>query len=210
MGTDEEAERTSTGHRSKVARVIREYGLNGTGDELVASWTDQGDDQRSLRELADHLNQALLRTAMEDAGMSPLDGEVENFYRLLTADETSAGNRTEAESTLRREGVAVEELERNFVSHQAVHTYLTEYRDVEWKSGTGERERVEKTLDSVQRLQSRLTAVSEQSLRKLSDKGLISVGDFDVFVDVNVFCEDCGTQRGIVDLLTERGCECEK
>ncbi|UPV76760.1 hypothetical protein M0R89_21435 (plasmid) [Halorussus limi] len=209
MDSDEKTEQTSTGHRSKVARVIGEYGLNGTGDELVASWTDQGDDQRSLRELADHLNQALLRTAMEDAGMNPLDGEVENFYRLLTDDETSAGNKTEAESTLRREGIAVEELQRNFVSHQAVHTYLTEYRDAEWESETGERQRVEKTLDSVQRLQSRLTAVSEQNLQKLSNKELISVGDFDIFVDVNVFCEDCGTQRDIVDLLTERGCECE-
>lgn len=210
MEPDDEAEETSTGHRSKVARVIREYELNGTGDELVASWTDQGDDQRSLRDLADHLNQALLRAAMEEAEMSPLDGEVENYYRLLTDDETSAGNKTEAESTLRREGVTVEELQRNFVSHQAVHTYLTEYRDVEWQSGTEKRDRVEKTLDTVQQLQSRLAAVSEQSLQKLSNKGLISAGNFDVFVDVNVFCEDCGTQRGIVDLLDKRGCKCEK
>jgi hypothetical protein len=168
-------EETSTENRSKVARVIREYGLNGTGDELVASWTDQGDDQRSLRQLADHLNHALLRAAMDDAGMSPLDGEVENFYRLLTDDETSAGNETEARSTLRREGVAVDELQRKFVSHQAIHNYLTEYRDVEWQSGTEERDSVEKTLDTVQRLQSRVTAVSEQSIQTLSDKGFISV-----------------------------------
>lgn len=208
MVSDEATEGTSTGHRSKVERIIRKYGLDGTGDELVAYWTGGGDDQRSLRELADYLNREVLRSAMENAGMSPLSGEVGNFYRLLTDDDVSAGSRTEAETTLRREGVAVEELRRDFVSHQAVHTYLTKYRDVEWQSQTEERERVEKTVATVQRLQSRLAAVAEQNLRKLSSKGLISLGEFDVLIDARVFCEDCGVQLGLVDLLTEGGCDC--
>ena len=210
MSRDETVEESRTEQQSKVARVIRDYELNGMGDELVANWTDRGDDQSSLRELAVNLNQTMLRATMENAGMSPLDGEVENLYRLLTDDETSAGGQVEAETTLRREGVAVDQLKQDFVSHQAVHTYLTKYRDVEWRSQTDEQKRTGKTVDVVQRLQSRLTAVSQRSLRKLRDAGRISLGDFDVFVDVRVFCEDCGTQRDIVDLLTEGGCDCER
>ena len=210
MSRDEPIEESRAKQRSKVARVIRDYELNGMGDELVANWTEKGDDQSSLRELAVHLNQTMLRAAMETAGMSPLDGEVENIYRLLTDDETSAGSQVEAETALRREGVAVDQLEQDFVSHQAVHTYLTKYRDVEWRSQTDDEDRVDKTVGVVQRLQSRLTTVSERSLRKLRDAGRISLGDFDVLVDVRVFCEDCSTQRDIVDLLTEGGCGCKR
>lgn len=210
MSRDEAVEESRAKQQSKVARVIRDYELNGMGDELVANWTENGDDQSSLRELAVHLNQTVLRAAMETAGMSPLDGEVENIYRLLTDGETSAGSQVEAETALSREGVAVDELEQDFVSHQAIHTYLTKYRDVEWRSQTDDEDRVAKTVGVVQRLQSRLTTVSERSLRKLRDAGRISLGDFDVLVDVRVFCEDCGTQRDIVDLLTEGGCGCER
>jgi len=210
MASDETTEETSARQQSKVARLVREYGLNGTGDELVARWTGQGEQQRSLRELADYLNQELLRATMEGAGMSPLDGEVENYYRLLTDESTSAGNEVEAETALQHAGVAVDELRRNFVSHQAVHTYLTKHRDVEWESRRTGQERVENTVDTVRRLQNRLTAVSKQNLQALCDKDLISLGDFSVLVDVRVLCENCGKQRDVVDMLADGGCDCER
>jgi hypothetical protein len=35
------------------------------------------------------------------------------------------------------------------------------------------------------------------------------LGDFSLLVDVRVFCEECGTQRPIVELLEHGGCECQ-
>ena len=191
----------------KVGRVLVEYGFEEFGDELVRLWTDEGDERYSLRELADLFNQRLLRAAMRDAGLTPLDGEVENLHRLLTDDETSAGMRTQAETTLRRDGISPEELSRDFVSHQAIHTYLTKYRDAE--SPTEETDPVESAMRVHGRLQSRLKAVIENNLRTLRETGRIALGSFTVSIEVRVFCEDCGTQRGVGELLRVGGCECE-
>lgn len=194
--------------RSKVGRLLAEYDLEEFGDELIRLWTGEDGKRHSLRDLADVFNRRLLQTALQDAGNTPLDGEVENLYRLLTDDETSAGMRTQAETTLQRDGIDPDELRRDFVSHQAVHTYLTKYRDAEAPTDTTDP--VEKAADVHKRLQSRLLAVTENNLQRASDAGELTLGEFSVSVDVAVFCEDCGTQRSVTDLLANRGCACER
>jgi hypothetical protein len=204
----EDGDKQTAGTNSKVGRVIAEYGLTGLGDELVALWSDEGDNQRSLRELAEYVNHELLRSAMENAGMSPLEGEVENTYRLLTDDDVSSGMRTQAETALEREGVDVERLRTDFVSHQAVHTYLTKFRGVETPGTTDEGDQVDKTVDAIQRLKNRLAAVTADNLRTLRETDRIMLGEFNVLVDVRVFCEDCQTRYDVVELLRSGGCDC--
>ena len=193
---------------SKVGRVLAEYGFEEFGDELVRLWTVDDDERHSLRELADLFNRRLLRAAMVDAGLTPLDGEVENLYRLLTDDETSAGMRTQAETTLRRDGVDPAALSHDFVSHQAVHTYLTKYREATLPAN--ETDPVENAGQVQQRLQSRLKAVVENNLRTLRDTEQITLGSFTVSVGVQVYCEDCGSQYAVTDVLRNRGCECDE
>jgi hypothetical protein len=194
---------------SKIARVIHHYDLDGLGDELIDYWTREDHEQRSLRELANYFNTNLLRTTMERAGMSTLDGEVTNTYRLLTADDVSTGVRTQLETTLERNGIDPEQLHENFVSHQAIHTYLTQYRGVQRHSETSERDRLTKTETTIQRLKSRLVAVAEKRLRSLRDADTITLGTFSVLVDIRVICENCGTHVDIPTLLGEGGCECD-
>jgi len=194
---------------TKVHRLIDEYDLSGMDEQLINSWTSEGDERRSLRELADYFNRDLLRTAMDDAGMTTLDGEVENTYRLLTADEVSTGVRTQAETTLERNGIDIEALTHDFVSHQAIHTYLTKQRGVERLSERTEQDRIEKTEDTIQRLGSRLVAVAEKRLQSLRDTGTVTLGTFSVLVDIRVVCEDCGTHADVRTLLADGGCECD-
>lgn len=198
---------SATGRGSKVRRLIGEYGLDGEGERLESYWTTDGEDRRSLRELADYFNRRLLRATMESAGMNPLDGEVENTYRLLTDDDVSRGMQTQARQTLEREGVDVEALRSDFVSHQAIHTYLTKYRDASRQEQT-DVDRVEKGLETIQRLRSRTSAVSENIVENLSGTDRIDLGDFEVLVDVRVFCRDCGTQYDVQELLDRGGCDC--
>ena len=205
-GGDRAEERDPT--NCKVGRVLVEYGFEEFGDDLVRLWTDEDDERYSLRELADLFNQRLLRAAMTDAGLTPLNGEIENLYRLLTDDDTSAGMRTQAETTLRRDGIDPSTLSRDFVSHQAIHTYLTKYRNAE--SPTDETDPIESATQVHGRLQSRLKAVIENNLRSLRETGRITLGSFTVSIEVRVFCEDCGTQRGVRELLRAGGCECER
>ena len=203
----EENETARRGRRSKVRRLIDEYGLDGEGERLENLWTAERGDRLSLRELADDFNRRLLRAVMVEAGMNPLDGEVGNTYRLLTDDDVSSGMRTQAKQTLEREGIDIDELQKNFVSHQAIHTYLTKYRGVTQDEQTDE-DRVQKGLDTIQRLRSRTSAVSENIVENLANTGRIQVGEFEVLVDVRVFCRDCGTQYDVQDLLEEGHCEC--
>lgn len=198
---------SATGRGSKVGRLIGEYGLDGEGERLESYWTTDGEDRRSLRELADYFNRRLLRATMEAAGMNPLDGEVENTYRLLTDDDVSRGMQTQARQTLEREGVDVESLRSDFVSHQAIHTYLTKYRDAS-REEQADVDRVEKGLKTIQRLRSRTSAVSENIVENLSGTDRIDLGDFEVLVDVRVFCRDCGTQYDVQELLNRGGCDC--
>ncbi|RBI59235.1 hypothetical protein DMJ13_24030 [halophilic archaeon] len=200
----------NSGTRSKVQRVIDEYELAGMGEQLEAYWTGDDEEEYSLRELADVFNRAVLRAALDRAGASPLEGEVENTYRLLTDDSVSSGVRTETRNALARDGVAVEELEDDFVTHQAIHTYLTKHRGVSYESSADETDQVEKGAETVQRLRTRTAAVTETTLENLETTDRITLGDFDVIVDVRVLCDTCGRSYTVDELLEDGGCACPR
>jgi len=194
---------------SKVAKNIDKYDLDeSVGDELERLWTAEKPQRRSLRDLAELFNKRLLKSARATAGMSNMSEDVENLYHLLTADDVSSGMQTEARSRLERNGVNVEQLEADFVTYQAIRSYLTEYRGAEYER-SAENDSVESVLSAVQRLRSRLELVVEGNLERLRSAGTLTLGEFHLFVDVDVLCEDCGAQYGVVELLDRGGCDCE-
>lgn len=195
------------GPRYKIPRVAEKYGLADIEDELVRLRT--GEDPLSLRNLARYFNERLLEVAMREAGIDALEGEVENVYRLLTSDETSTGVRTETKKKLERDGINVAELQSDFVSYQAVRTYLREKRDATYERQSDD-DRVEQVNRSIARLRSRTTAVTEEKLSQLERTGRIDLGEFRVLLDLRIFCEDCGAQYEVGDLLEEGGCDCER
>lgn len=199
----------SNSHRqSKVGRVIAERNINGLGEELEQYWTGETDERRSLRELADYFNKQVLRSAMTDADMEVLDGEVENFYELLTDDDITGGMRVQTERRLERSGIDPNRLTQDFVSHQAVYTYLTKYRDVKREQDKPE-SRTEDARRTVERLRNRVEAVTRTTIESLQNADVLSIGDFNVFVDVQITCTDCHTQYTIGELINEDGCQCD-
>lgn len=206
--TDDDAATAAGGHRSKVSRVIEAYGLEDFGERLEASWRGEGETRRSLRELADYQNRSVLAAAMQDAGLRPLDGEVDNMYRLLTDDDVSGGQLAEAEARLERAGLDPDALRADFVSHQAVHTYLTKHRGAE-PPATGDGDRSGSALDTVQRTKGRLGSVVEGTLSDLRRSEELTLGTFDVLVSAQVYCEDCESQYEVAELLECGGCDCE-
>lgn len=192
----------------KVGRVLDEYGLEELHAALPDLWLGESGSGTSLRDLADRINVALVRQAMDRAGADPLDGEAENSYRLLTADDVSAGVRTQQRNRLERAGVDVGELEDDFVTHQAVHTYLTQGLGV--SKETDDADPVEKRDERIQRLRSRMVAVMEQSLSELRDADELSLGSFDTTVSLQVYCQDCETQYDLSELLDRGGCDCRQ
>ena len=206
--TSEAEERTVT--NSKVGRVIEEYGLDGVGEELEHRWLAE-EEQQSLRELAEWFNQQVLRMSMKEADEEPLEGEVENTYRLLTNDEVTEGTRIQTQKTLERNGIDIDKLESDFVSHQAIHTYLTKYRNVEYPTEEmDEEDQISKIEGTIQRLKNRTKAVTESTLERLVRNDNLTLGTFDVSVEIRVTCEDCGTYVRIEELLAQGGCDCDE
>jgi len=195
---------------SKVARLLDSYELGeALGDRLQQLWTAEGDCRMSLRDLADLFNERVLEAAMTDAGMRPIDGEVENLYRLLTDSEVSSGNRTEARRELEQNGIDTEELERDFVTYQAIRSYLQDYRGATYQQES-DTDRAEDVIQTLQRLQSRTRLVAEKNISQLESAGELSVGESRVSVNLSVFCTDCNTQYDLRELIEAGSCECDR
>ncbi|MFW5900225.1 MAG: rod-determining factor RdfA [Halodesulfurarchaeum sp.] len=202
MGDNE----TRRGRPSKVARVIEEYGLDGLGAELEAAWTAPESERQSLRELADLVNRRIVRSVLERSGDRPLPGEIETVVEAL-AGETDRG--TERDVTNRLEHLDTEQakLAGDMVSYQAVRTYLQSVRDAEYEPrSTDPMESARKRING---LEGRLRAVTEGQLETLAERDEIVMGPSRVLVQVQVYCEECGRQFDVDELLERGGCGCE-
>lgn len=201
----EDSTESSRGRRSKVARLIDEYDLNGLGEEMARRWTAE-DDRWSLRDLADHFNQAVLEAAMQAEGAQLLDGEVENTYRLLTDEDVGEADRTRARRRLERDGIEVDDLVDHFVTYQAIRTFLMKYQGAEYTKD--ETDPLERETTNIQQLRGRVDSVTAGKLEQLRDSGELTLGEFRTLVDVRIVCEDCNAQYDVVELLENGGCDC--
>ncbi len=206
MGDAEGSSRSGRGRRSKVVRVIEEYGMAGIGAELERLWTAD-EDRKSLRELATYFNQKLLERALERADVRPLDGEVENIYRLLT-DGSGSADRTRIRRRLERDGLDVDRLEGDFVTYQAIRTYLRKHRGAEYTPD--ETDPLERETTNVQQLRGRVDSVTEGKIEQLRSSGALDIGEFRTLVDIRIVCEECNTQFDAVELLERGRCECSE
>lgn len=192
--------------RYKVGKVIDRYSLDGLGDELEARWIGRQGEASSLRDLAEYFNTEVFRSALANTDHHQFGTEIDSLYHLLTDDDVSRGEQTRVRKTLERDGIDVEQLLRDFVTHQAIHTYLTKGRGVEKPTETGDR--LDSARQTINRLRSRLVAVTDTTLTNLRETDVITLGAFDVFVEISVHCNDCGTHKNLLQLLTDRGCDC--
>lgn len=193
------------GRKTKVARLLGKYNFDRLGDELERLWTAE-DDRRSLRELADYFNQRLLEHRLDQMNERVLDGEPSNIYRLLTAEEVSSAERTRVERQLERDGIDIDALRSEFVTYQAIRTYLKEERGAEYNPNR--KAPIKREKENIEQLRGRTAAVTEDKLTQLRKNDDISLGDFSTLVDIRVVCEDCNTQHTVSELLDRGGCEC--
>lgn len=195
----------SSAPRTKVGRLIQQYDLDNLPSNLEASWQGEGTERRSLRALATLFNERLTKAAMIEAGMTPLDGEAANIYELLTGGDATGGAEVRAARRLDREGVDVDTLRESFVSHQAIHTYLTQVREVEHNQSTDQQGA---RADTVERLLGRTQSVSEGIIDGLAGDE-ITLGEFEVSASVHVTCRDCNSRHEFAELLRRGGCRCD-
>jgi len=205
MNQPDESTASSRGRRSKVARLIDDYDLQGLGAELGQLWTAE-EDRKSLRALASYFNRQLLERALEETDVQYLDGEIENTYRLLTDDDVSSAESTRVRRRLERDGVNVDELEKDFVTYQAIRSYLKDHRGAEYTPA--DPDPLQREVTNVQKLCGRMASVTEGKLENLRDSEELTLGEFRTIANLQVVCEKCNTQSDIVELLERGGCHC--
>jgi hypothetical protein len=196
-----------SGRQTKVERVIDAYDLPAWSNRLEAEWLGDATDRTSLRDLAADLNHAIIRAALEDAQGSVVAGDVESAYQALAGD-VAESERVRKRRALERDGLDVERLERDLVSHQAVHTYLTQVRDAEFERT--DEDRVARKSETIQRLAGRTRAVTDSTLAELAAADELRDRDYDVVVDLRIVCNDCGRDYGVDALLEAGGCDCDR
>jgi hypothetical protein len=197
---------SDSGRQLKVTRLINKYDLNGIGAEMERFWTADSGDRKSLRELAAFFNQRLLKTAMAAEGLETLDGEVENIYRLLSDNEVREADRMRTRRRLEREGVDVDELTSDFVTYQAIRSYLKDVRGAEYTPN--DRDPLEREAENFQKIRGRTVSITEGKLEQLRSSDQLDLGTFRTFVENSVVCEDCGTRYEVAELLDRGRCEC--
>ena len=191
----------------KVGTVAAEYGLDAIHRELQREWT--GENSKSVRELTTKFNRRVLRAAYAEAGKLPIDGEIANIYRVLTASDVDAGSRTRAREQLRQAGVAVDDVESKFVSHQTLYRHLVNCLDAEFEpEEKTDAERIETWEERLLALQNRTSNVTKQAVEQLSERDTVDIGSFDVLLEINVLCEDCGNFYTLEEFLQNRACGC--
>ncbi|SNZ17010.1 hypothetical protein SAMN06269185_2849 [Natronoarchaeum philippinense] len=194
------------GPAPKVARIIQKYDLDGFGDELEARWT-QPDDRESLRDLADRLNEHVVRAALADADVETLTDDVQHLYEILNGDAGSAGEQTQVARRLERQGVDVDSLTDDFASYQAVRTYLTNYRGASLPDGDDEEVR-ETEAQNVEQLRQRTATITDSKVDRLVNTDRLEIGPHRILADVQVLCESCGKQYDAAELFRRGSCEC--
>jgi len=197
---------TSSRPNSKVARVIEAYDLDGLGAELERRWTGEDGNRTSLRDLANVFNRRVLAAAMRESGQSAVESDVESAYAALTDEEAGSADRMRKRRDLEQAGVDVDAVLGDFVTHQAVHTYLTSYRDAELPDRSDGR--IDRKLETLERLQGRTAAVTESTVESLVEAGELTDHDYELLVDVRAICPDCGSDYTVGDLLRSGGCDC--
>jgi hypothetical protein len=189
----------------KIGRLLEKYDIRAFDGDLQEQWLNE---KASLRDLARQFNERILREAIEAAGGTPMGGEVENFYRLLTDDDVSVGMQTQARNRLQSRGVDPDELESEFVSYQTVNRHLKNCHELE-RGSTQEEDVVDRVKDRIFALQSRTTTVTENALEQLQRADEIDVRNPSAFVEITVVCDDCGTVLTLDEALAGASCACD-
>ena len=195
--------------RNKVQQVIERRDLTGLGAELEQRWHGTGYEDHSTRDLTAVFNRRVIEQAIRAAGETPLDGEVETIHEMFTDDTVGSGDSMQARTRLTEYGIDADQLAADLVSHQTIYRFLKNVREIDTSSeAKSTADRIESTRRSLRKLESRIQSVAAQNLTQLNRRPEFTMGEFDIFVDVRVTCNDCGTSGEITQIIDEYGCEC--
>lgn len=117
-----------------------------------------------------------------------------------------AADRTRARRLIEREDIDVDGLMGDFVTYQAIRSYLKNHRGAEYTPD--KTDPLERELTNISQLQGRIDTVAEGKLEQLRAADNLTLGDFRTMITVQLYCEDCNTQFDVEELLDQGRWDC--
>lgn len=203
---------TDTTCSCKVGRNIDQYGLDTLNSELVHR---RRDEDASLRDLANYVNQRILASALADAGIDVTDalyGAVSSddalttLYETLTTDDTPAEQKARVQTRLAQLGVNVEAIKANWVTHPTVRKHFRSCLDIDTQRTTTIT--LDDARNTIEWTRTRCANVVAQTCMRLRNANVVSTGPLDVTVTIQITCTTCGETYRPSQLLTNRECAC--
>lgn len=197
----------------KVGRGIERYGLDDLDAELVRRRREA---DASLRELADYTNRRILGAALDSASVDlddALYGAVDDedavgvLYQALAGSETPTERVARVRTRLVQQGVDIETIQSDWVTHTTVRSHLRECLEVDTSreaSITPDDGR-----DTIEWARNRCANIVGETLERLRRADLLATGPLETSVTIQVTCSDCGATYRPGRLISERACDCE-
>lgn len=174
---------TDSPAQHKLGRIKDKYDLTDLDETLRVRYRS-GED--SLRSLAAYVNRQITAAFLEEYPYAP------NYvYEVLGPgeDDVSTRERNDLRRRLRADGLDIDELTADWVSHMAVRTYLQDDLDLD----TGRRSRTERdpdeTLEKLRGLISRDERIVEEALKATEG---VDVDDISIHAEVYVLDDETG------------------
>lgn len=187
----------------KVTRVASDYHIPDIDERLLR----QRDREGSLRELAKYFNKQVLSQAL-DSATREIIGDADHIYEVLAGVESNRSKKAELRSKLSQNGVDIESVEDDFVSHQTVRNHLHDCLEIDTgRQSTADIDGGRKTIEWAQ---ARSEGVIEQTLERLRSAEEISNVPTEVTQSVRVGCGACGRTFPIAEFLDNQGCDCQQ
>lgn len=188
----------------KVDHMRDRYEIVALDDQLEYRYLQKDD---GLRPVAEFLNRQILQRAMEQAGLEPLDGEVELYYSLLTDDETLTTDSNKARQKLRETGVDVDQVKADFVSYQTIRKHLNKCMGIDTSAGDSGPD-LDTTWDEIKALRERMSTVIKDALARHRNQNRIHIDDPVVTISITIRCQSCHASRDLHEFLTHPSCDC--
>jgi hypothetical protein len=195
---------------NKVAQVIERREMEQIAEQLESMWLGRNRSELSVREITDEFNKRVLEDSLSQAGMVPLEGEIQNIYQLLSNEENDSAASIQARDKLNAADIDTDGVENDFVSHQTMYRFLKNVRGVQKENSAPSIEDKKRSAkNAVQKLQGRLRTVIRSNLDDLSKRDGFHLGEFDVTISVTISCRNCGVSKNLLSIMDENGCDCD-
>lgn len=178
--------------RRKLAKLIEQYELTEMDDRLRFKYEVDGD---SLRSLAHFVNTEITKARLGDSPFSP-----EHVYRTLRDpdDTASKSDQSDLRRRLRLNDVDVESLERDWVSHMSVRSYLQKDLDIDTERETKGPLDPAETLDRIRGLREREENIIWENLRATEG---VDGSKWDLHQDLRLINKETGESVRVEELL---------